>query len=29
VDDVLVVLAAGHDAMEPGLATRIEEGEGG
>jgi toxin ParE1/3/4 len=29
VDDVLVVLAAGHDAMEPELTTRIEEGEGG
>jgi toxin ParE1/3/4 len=29
VDDVLVVLAAGHDAMEEGLTRRIEEGEGG
>ena len=29
VDDVLVVLAVGHDAMETALTTRIEEGEGG
>lgn len=29
LDDVLVVLAAGYDGMEPGLATRIEEGQGG
>jgi toxin ParE1/3/4 len=28
VDDILVVLAAGHDAMEPGLMIRIQEGEG-
>lgn len=27
-DRVLVVLAIGHDAMEPGLALRIAEGEG-
>jgi hypothetical protein len=29
VDDLLVVLAVGHDAMELGLTTRIEEGQGG
>jgi toxin ParE1/3/4 len=27
--DILVVLAVGHDAMEEGLRTRIEEGEAG